>query len=79
MEQPLYRHTLFFASDMAAETAEMIVPSHVEHYVNGVVNLYNVFDAHAYTFLTRGKMSEIACEDIIKLARARQGSMNTRH
>jgi hypothetical protein len=76
---PLYRHTLFFESDMAAETAELIVPSHVEGFVNGVVNEYSVFNAHAYTFLTHGELPEIACKDIIKLSRAQQGSMNTRH
>lgn len=80
MNEPrLYRHTLFFESEMTAETAEMIVPSHVEHFVNGVVNPYSAFNAHAYTFLTREKLSDIACQDIKALTRAQRATMNTRH
>ena len=75
-QMELYMHTLFFEREMTAETAPLIVPSHVDGFHSGTVNPYDAFNAHVYTFLTYGQMPWQASSDLFKLSGARGAKWN---
>jgi hypothetical protein len=68
--QAHWRHVLVFAHETTALTAELIVPSHVEGFVEGRLRPVDPEGQFRYSFDTSEKMSDRAIKDIVKLTHA---------
>jgi hypothetical protein len=71
-----YHHILIFVSDLAAEDAELIVPSRVEGFIEGKIRFSGLSGMqgqfHQYVFDTLFPLSERDVTGIVMLTKAKE-------